>query len=147
MCSVMSDFLWPYGLQTARLLCPWNSPGRNTGVGSHSLLQGIFLTQGLNPDLIHAGEFFAIWATREAQFYFLAELGLPVCVLFLVAESRSYCLLWCVGFSLWWLLLWSTGCRHMNSVLGLCKICCSTACGIFLDQGSNLCPLHQQSYS
>ena len=34
-------------LTTSRLLCPWNSPGRNTGVGSHSL-QRIFLTQGLN---------------------------------------------------------------------------------------------------
>ena len=32
-----------------RLLCPWNSPVKNTGVGSHSLLQEIFLTQGLNP--------------------------------------------------------------------------------------------------
>ena len=31
----------------------WNSPGQNTGVGSHSLLQGIFPTQGLNPDLQH----------------------------------------------------------------------------------------------
>ena len=34
-------------------LCPWNSPGKNTGVGCHSLLQGIFPTQGLNPDLLH----------------------------------------------------------------------------------------------
>ena len=32
-----------------RLLCPWNSPGKNTGVGCHVLLQGIFLTQGSNP--------------------------------------------------------------------------------------------------
>ena len=32
---------------------PWNSPGKNTGVGSHSLLQPIFLTQGLNPGLLH----------------------------------------------------------------------------------------------
>ena len=30
--------------RTARLLCPWNSPGKNTGVGNHSLLQGIILT-------------------------------------------------------------------------------------------------------
>ena len=37
----------------ARLLCPWNSPGRNTGVGCRFLLQGIFLTQGLNMDLMH----------------------------------------------------------------------------------------------
>ena len=32
---------------------PWNSPGKNTGMGSHYLLQGIFLTQGSNPDLMH----------------------------------------------------------------------------------------------
>ena len=37
----------------ARLFCPWNSPGKNTRVGSHSLLQGIFLTQGLNPGLLY----------------------------------------------------------------------------------------------
>ena len=37
----------------ARLLCPWNSPGKNTGVGSHSLLQRIFLTQGSNPGILH----------------------------------------------------------------------------------------------
>ena len=35
------------------LFCPWNSPGRNTGVGSLSLLQGIFLIQGSNPGLPH----------------------------------------------------------------------------------------------
>ena len=36
-----------------RLLCPWNSPGKNTGVACHSLLQGIFLTQGSNQGLSH----------------------------------------------------------------------------------------------
>ena len=36
------------GLQTARFLCPWNSPGKNAEVSCHFLLQGIFLTQGLN---------------------------------------------------------------------------------------------------
>ena len=36
---------------THSLLCPWDSPGKNTGLGGHSLLQGIFLTQGLNPSL------------------------------------------------------------------------------------------------
>ena len=51
--SVMSDFLQPHGLQPARRLCPWNSPGKNTGVGFHSLLQGMFLTQGLNLGLLH----------------------------------------------------------------------------------------------
>ena len=50
---------------STRLPCPWNSPGKNSGVGCHSPLQGIFLTQGLNPGLLHC-RFFTIWATREA---------------------------------------------------------------------------------
>ena len=44
--------LQPHGLST-RLLCPWDSPGNDTGVGCHVLLQGIFLTQGLNPHLLY----------------------------------------------------------------------------------------------
>ena len=47
--SVTPDSLRPQGLWPSRLLCPWDSPGKNTGVGGHSLLQDIFLTQGLNP--------------------------------------------------------------------------------------------------
>ena len=46
--SVVSDSLQPYGLYS-----PWDSPGQNTGVGSLSLLQWIFPTQGLNPGLPH----------------------------------------------------------------------------------------------
>ena len=46
--SVVSDSLQPYGPQPARLLCPWDSPGKNTGMGGHAILQGIFLTQGSN---------------------------------------------------------------------------------------------------
>ena len=46
--SVVSDSLQPYGLQPAGFLCPWNPPGKNTAVGSHSSLYGIFLAQGLN---------------------------------------------------------------------------------------------------
>ena len=49
----MSNSLQPHGLQPARLLCPWNSPGKNTGVGSHSLLQGISPTQRSNSVLPH----------------------------------------------------------------------------------------------
>ena len=52
-CSVLSNSLWPHGLKPARLLCPWNSPGKNPGVGRHSLLQGIFPNQGLNPSFLH----------------------------------------------------------------------------------------------
>ena len=61
--SVMCNSLWPPGLY----LCPWIFPGKNTGVGCHSLLQGIFLTQGLNLGLLHCvGRFFTVCATREA---------------------------------------------------------------------------------
>ena len=41
--------------EPTRLLCLWDSPGKNTGVGCHALLQGIFPTQGLNPHLLHIG--------------------------------------------------------------------------------------------
>ena len=46
--SIVSDSLWPHGLYS-----PWNSLGQNTGVGSCSLLQGIFPTQGSNLGLLH----------------------------------------------------------------------------------------------
>ena len=52
-CSAVSNSLRPHGLQRARLLCPWDSPGKNTGVGCHFLLQGIFPIQGLNLGLLH----------------------------------------------------------------------------------------------
>jgi len=48
--SVMSD-----SLQLHELYSPWNPPGKNTGVGSLSLFQGIFPTQGSNPGLLHCG--------------------------------------------------------------------------------------------
>ena len=51
--SVMSDSLRPHRLQPARLLCPWDSPGKDTGLGCHFLLQKIFLTQGLNLCLLY----------------------------------------------------------------------------------------------
>ena len=44
-CSVVSDSLWTHGLQLTRLLCPWYFTGKNTGLGYHFLLQGIFLAQ------------------------------------------------------------------------------------------------------
>ena len=52
-CLVTSDSLRSHGLYQTGLLCLWSSPGKNTGVGCHSLLQGIFLTQGSNPSLPH----------------------------------------------------------------------------------------------
>ena len=46
--------MWSHGLQPVRLLCPWDSPGKNTGVCCHLLLQGIFPTQESNPCLLHS---------------------------------------------------------------------------------------------
>ena len=51
-CPTLCD---PMDCIPTRLLCLWASPGKNTGVGCHSLLQGIFLTQGSNPCLPHFG--------------------------------------------------------------------------------------------
>ena len=66
----------------------------------------------------------------------------------LVAASGGYSLLWCAVFSLWWLLLlWSTSSKRGGSVVVAHGLSCSAACGIFLDQGSNLCPLHWQADS
>ena len=83
--------------------------------------------------------------------FFVAACGLS-----LVVASGGYCSLRCVGFSLWWLLLlWSTGSRRAGftsfntagSVVVVHWLCCSAACGIYPDQGSNPCPLHWQADS
>ena len=58
-------------IQPARLLCPWDSPGKNTEVGFHALLLGIFPTQGLNLGLSHCRQIL----------YHLSHQGSPsVCV-------------------------------------------------------------------
>ena len=66
--SVAPDSSRLHGLSPARLLCPWNPPGKNTGVGCHAFLQGIFPNQGLNPALLH----------RRQILYCLSYPGSPV---------------------------------------------------------------------
>ena len=69
----VSNSLQPYGLPSARLLCPWDSPGKNTAVRCHALLQGIFLPHGLNLDLMFpvlGVVFFTTGATWEAPLCF-----------------------------------------------------------------------------
>ena len=69
----MSNCLQPHGLEPARLVCTWDFSGKNTGVGCHFLLQGIFQTQGLNsgspvsPAL--AGGFFITEPSGKPAFY------------------------------------------------------------------------------
>ena len=94
---------------------PWNYPGKNTGVGSHSFLQEIFLTQGLNPGFCIAGIFLTIWATTEAfqlilrhqNFFFITY---PI-VLQSLSHVRFFAIPWTVAhqaslsFSVSWSLL------------------------------------------
>ena len=68
--------LWPHRLLPARLLHPWDSPGKNTRVGCHSLLQGMFPTQGSNPCLLRW------WADSLP----LSRLGSPWCL-----YTMKYC--------------------------------------------------------
>ena len=60
--------LQPHGLQPIRLLCPWNYPGKNTGLGCHSPLRGSSLPRDRTRVSCIAGRFFTIWATRKASF-------------------------------------------------------------------------------
>ena len=50
LCRTLCD---PRGLWPDRLLCPWDSPGKDSGVGCHFLFQGVFPTQGPSPRHLH----------------------------------------------------------------------------------------------
>ena len=65
--SVMSNSLWLHGLLPTRLLCPCSSPGKNTAVGCHPLLQGGFPARGRNLCLPHCRQIL----------YFLSHQGSP----------------------------------------------------------------------
>ena len=62
----MSDSLQPHGGYPARLLCPLDFPGKNTGVDCLFLLQGVFLTQESNPHLLLGRWILYCWAPWEA---------------------------------------------------------------------------------
>ena len=82
----MSDSVQPHRRQPTRLLCPWDSPGKNTRVGCHALLQGIFPTQRSNPGLLHC---------RQTLYHLLLLLLLShfshvrLCV---TPQTRAHCL-------------------------------------------------------
>ena len=75
--------LRPHGLQPTRFLCPWDFPGKNTGMGSRSLLQGLFLTQGSNLGLQHCRQILyqlsyqrcLKWIKRDTQMSINVEKG------------------------------------------------------------------------
>ena len=80
----MSDPLRPSGLQPARLLCPWDSSGKNTGVDCHALLQGIFPTQGSNPGLPHCRQILYHLSHPQCVFKMVNQQGPTV-------EHREFC--------------------------------------------------------
>ena len=81
VCSVTQSCptLQPFGLQPARLLCPWDSQGRNTRVGCHALLQEIFFDPGIEPEFFTswalASGFFTTNTTWEAQYLYLPNFN------------------------------------------------------------------------
>ena len=87
-CSAVCKSLWSHGLLSTRLLCPWDFSGKNTGVGWHFFLQGIFLTQGSNPCLL------CLLPCRQIL-YHLSHQG-SQCPLF-----REHCT-WILGY---WILM------------------------------------------
>ena len=78
----MSDSLQPQGLQTASLLCPWNSPGKNVEVGSHFLLQETFPPQGLNLDLLYCRQILYHLSHQESPIFLLFYQVLNFCYIF-----------------------------------------------------------------
>ena len=74
--SVVSNSLQPHGFQATRLLCPWDSPGQNTGVGCHSLLQGIFLIQSLHPGVLHCSQILYFLSHRLLKFMCMESVAL-----------------------------------------------------------------------
>ena len=96
--SVVPNSLWPHGLQSTRLLCPWDFPGKDTGVGCHFLLQWIFPTQGSNPGLLHCRQIL-YWLIYKVNLYMIGLLNLilliycePFCCLFILCSLCSFIL-------------------------------------------------------
>ena len=69
VCEHLVDSLQTYGLQSVRLLCPWDSPDKNTGVRCHFLLQGIFPSQGLNLGLLHCRQILYCLSHQGSHMY------------------------------------------------------------------------------
>ena len=82
--SVMSNSLRPNGLYS-----PWNSPGQTTGVGSLSILQGIFPTQGSNPGLPHCMWILYQLSHKGRPFKPLQSLGMPLLAFYLVQGPET----------------------------------------------------------
>ena len=109
-------FAWG-GQSTGVVYSPWNSPGQNTGVGSLSLLQGIFATQGSNPGLLHCRQIL----------YYLSHEGRPRLLVWVAypfyrgsSQSRNWTGICCIAgrfFTSWAI-------REAHFVLLEAFVCC-----------------------
>ena len=110
-------------MQSARFLCPWDYPGKDTGVGGHFFLQGIFLTQESNSRPLHCRRILSCWATRKATFmlllFLLPKTTFSLGILHLMSAAvNSYC------SDLQWFIFLSTHTFHHDAGLGHAT-CCS----------------------
>ena len=115
-CSVVHDSLQPSGWKPTRLLCPWNSSGKNTAVGSHSLSKAIFSTQGPNLGLLHCRKMLFHLSHQGSPFnYNFIPSTLCVCV----------CVCVCVFWQKWRLkkyrTKWVKSTGPILTVLVMCK--------------------------
>ena len=111
--------------------------------GVSGLNYGLWHTFSLPPIFFFLMKFFFFFLNFWLCGVFVSVRGLS-----LVAASGGHSSSRRAGLSLSWpLLLRSTGSRRAGSVVVAHGLCCSAACGIFPDQGSNPCPLHQQADS
>ena len=87
MCSVAQSCLTllPHGLLAVMLLCPWNFPGKNTGVGCHFVPKGIFPTQGLNL----RGLYLLHWQVYSLLLHYLESQNVSLCNIIL--KELSIC--------------------------------------------------------
>ena len=92
---VMHSCVWLFATAwTARLLCPWNFPGKNTSLGCHSFLQGIFPTQGSNLGLLHCRQVLYHLNHQGSPWWCWAELNT-------ISASISLCIWGCKLWTLW----------------------------------------------
>ena len=117
--SAVSDSLWAHWLRLTRFLCPWDSPGKNTGVGCHSLLQEIFPTQGSNPGIEPGSP--TLWADSlpskppRKSLFFLVEANATPMVWIRKQHSRKEARVYGCSFVL------CDGCSHFFSDLS-CEV-------------------------
>ena len=111
-------------LQPRRLYSPWNSPGQNTVMSSHFLLQGIFPTQGLNPGLLHG---------RQILYHLNHQRSPSICVSFLERSIKTRIILWVFVASV---LIWSLHGRGTKSFVKVIGVWLSSFYKIMIDSDS-----------